>query len=260
VPETWQEFILICDILKNAGITPIISSVQYQWPSFIWFEEMIIGEDPDLYENLCRGNAKYTDPAVKKALGVWRDMINKGYFSDPSANMMSNGGYLWTQEEYAMVLCGTWYYANVLEAQGVDRESIGAFILPPHNPQAGKNIIFEAGPIFVANHAGHSETAKEVADWWMGKEGNGYFARMQDTYPGNYEVDTSFLSPVKERLITTIRTENYRILNRYWEATPVEICTVAVSGFGEFMLNPDILDRMLAEIQTAADAYWLSDK
>lgn len=260
VPETWEEFILICDTLKGAGITPLISSVQYEWPAFIWFEEMIIGEDPDLYEALCRGSAKYTDPAVVKALGVWQGMIQKGYFTDPSANMMSNGGYLWRQEEYAMALCGTWYYANVLTAQDVAPENIGAFILPSHNPEAGKNVIFETGPIFIAQNAANIEAAEKVADWWMGREGNEHFARMHKTYPGNQEVDTSYLPPVKEKLISTIRSEEYRILNRYWEATPANICSAAVDGFGEFMLNPAALAGILQGIQEAADAHWSSTR
>jgi multiple sugar transport system substrate-binding protein/raffinose/stachyose/melibiose transport system substrate-binding protein len=111
---------------------------------------MIIGEDPDLYLDLCLGRVKYTDPRIVKACRVWKDMIGKKYFTDPSVNMLTNAGHLWNNESYGMALCGSWYYSNVLVAQGVDERDIDWFILPSHNPKAGLNIVFEVGPIFTA--------------------------------------------------------------------------------------------------------------
>lgn len=105
-PTTWNEFIAVCERLKKAKVTPILCSLQNNWPAFIWFEEMIIGEDPDLYQDLCLGRVKYTDPRVVKACMVWKEMIDKGYFTDPSVNMLTNAGYLWNNEVYGMALCG----------------------------------------------------------------------------------------------------------------------------------------------------------
>jgi len=255
-PRTWVDFIEICETLQAAGITPILSSLQDRWPAFIWFEEMIIGEDPDLYEGLCLGKVKYTDPRVKKAFGVWRDLIKKRYFTDPSANMLTNAGYLWNNEKFGMVLAGTWYYSAVLLAQGVDKNDIGAFILPSHNSNAGNNIIFEAQPIFAAKNAANAESARKIVDWWMGSEGNGHFTTLHQTYPSNIKTDTAYLPPVKENLIHTIKKDNYRVLNRYWEATPVKICTAAVDKFAEFILNPDELDTILGDIEEIAADFW----
>jgi len=256
VPSTWPEFIAICKKLKAAGVPPILTSLQNDWPSFIWFEEMMIGEDPDLYDDLCRGKVKYTDPRVVKACRVWKDMIEKGYFTDPSLNMLTNSGYLWNNEKFGMVLCGTWYYSPVLIAQGVKEQSIGAFIMPPHNPGAGKNIIFEMGPLFTAKHAKNAVAAKKVVDWWMSREGSGYFATSQKAYPGNLNTDISYLPPIKKNILATIQNGNIRLMNRYWEATPEPICKQAVLKFGEFMLNPGSLEQMLKDIDRIADTYW----
>ncbi len=259
-PANWDEFTTICDTLKNAGITPILSSVQFKWPSFIWFEEMVMGQSPDLFEDLCMGRAKYTDPLVVKAFNLWKTMIRKGYFTKPSANMMSNGGYLWLKGDYAMVLCGTWYYESVLLAHGVDQDDIGVFILPSHNAAAGNNIIFEVAPVFTAQNARNVDSAQKVADWWMGADGNGYFARLHKIYPANLNVDTTYLCAVKNELLCEIKQKQVRVLNRYWEATPVEICNTAVEKFAEFMLNPQSPEAILASIQDVADQYWSKHK
>jgi multiple sugar transport system substrate-binding protein len=255
-PTTWDEFIHVCEVLKGANVTPILSSLQNDWSAFIWFEEMIIGEDPDLYNDLCLGRVHYTDPRILKACLVWKDMIAKGYFSEPSLNMLTNSGYLWNNEKFAMALCGTWYYSAVLVAQGVDEQSIGNFILPSHNPRAGKNIIFEVGPLYTAKNAPGSHDALKVADWWMGRDGSAYFARLQSAYPCNLKTDTSYLPPSKKRLIEEIKSENYRLINRYWEATPTPICENAVLKIGEFILDPDKLQSTLKDIDRIAVAYW----
>lgn len=256
-PETWTEFIDICIALKKSGVPPILSSLQNNWPAFIWFEEMMIGEDPDLYNDLCLGRVKYTDPRVVKACLVWKDMIEKGYFTDPSVNMLTNGGYLWSHEKFGMALCGTWYYSAVLVAQGVDEEDIGVFILPSHNPAAGKNIIFELGPIFTAKNAANAVAAQKVADWWMSREGNQHFAILHKAYPGNLNTDTDYLPPAKQNLLAAIKREQYRLMNRYWEATPIS--DHAVLKFGEFMLDPDRLLEILDDIDRISDQHWANN-
>jgi len=255
-PTTWNEFIAVCERLKKAKVTPILCSLQNNWPAFIWFEEMIIGEDPDLYQDLCLGRVKYTDPRVVKACMVWKEMIDKGYFTDPSVNMLTNAGYLWNNEVYGMALCGSWYYSNVLAAQGVDERDIGWFILPSHNPEAGLNIVFEVGPIFTARNATNAKSAMALADLWLSPRGNAYFATVHQSCPANRKADISHLPEVKRDLIQRIEGEKYRRLNRYWEATPAPISGAAVMKLGEFILDPNSLERVLGDIEKIAQAHW----
>lgn len=259
VPTTWPEFIAVCERLKAAGVTPILSSLQNSWPAFIWFQTVLIGEDPALYEGLCLGTVAYTDPRVLKACRVWKDMIDKGYFTDPSVNMLTNAGHLWNSESYAMTLCGTWYYSTVLLAQGVDEKDIGCFILPSHNPAAGKNIAFEVGPIFTAKNAPRAEAARRLVDWWMSPRGNAAFAAVHQSYPANRNADTGYLPPIKRRLLDQIHAGGYQQLNRYWEATPTPICESTVLKLGEFILKPESLEHVLADIDQVAKAYWAGE-
>jgi multiple sugar transport system substrate-binding protein len=259
-PRNWEEFIRLCEDLKAAGVTPILSSLQGGWPSFIWFEEMIIGEDPDLYVDLCEGRARYTDPRVRKALDVWGDMIARGYFTDPATRMITDGGHLWNTEQFGMVLIGSWYWGSVLVSQGVPPEDIRAFILPSHNPEAGNNIIFESLPIFAAKNSKNLDAVLAVADWWMGAEGNGQFARLAGSLPANSKSDVSHLPPVKEMLASEIRSGDYRLLNRYWEATPTPICEYAVEKMADFILEPATATEILTQIDSFAQIYWDDQK
>ncbi len=259
VPTTWEEFLNVCDTLKAGGVTPMAQTVQARWPTFILFEEMVAREDPDLYVDLCEGRAKYTDPRVRKAFDVWAGLIKKGYFTDPSTDMFSDVPRLFDQGKVGMVPIGSWYL-TVLTSNGVPEEKAGIFVMPPHNPAAGKVAILEASPILISANAPHLQAAKTVADWWMGPEGNAYFAKEVNQYPPNSKADTSFLPKVKVDFRKDLIDGNYRILNRYWEATPTPICEQAVDKFAEFILNPDSADKVLADLDRIADEYWSKTK
>ena len=254
-PETWDEFIRACRILKANGIPPILSSLQLKWYSFVWFEELIIGEDPDFYRHLCEGKASYQDARLKKAMQIWRDMIRSGYFTEPSTHMFTNAGHLWNNEKFGMVLCGSWYYSTVLLAQGVDAETVGVFILPSHNPAAGKNIVMESGPIFTAKNATRKKAAEKIADWWMSPEGSTHFSKIFDSYSASKRAGINHLPEIKQRLFEAIQNGDYRILNRYWEATPTPIVSQAVDLFARFILNPDDMDAVINGLAEAAAQY-----
>ena len=258
-PKTWPEFLKICDALKTAGVTPMAQSVQGRWPTFIMFEEMVARQDPKLYVDLCEGRAKYTDPGVKKAFTVWANLINKGYFTDPSTDLFSDTPRLFQQGQVAMVPCGSWYYTTLTGA-GVSGDDCGFFILPPPNPKVGKVAIMEAAPIVVAKNAPDLAAARKVIDWMMSPSGNIVFPKMTNQFPSGLKTDTSFLPKVKADLAAMLVRDKYQILNRYWEATPTAICETAVDKFAEFILDPSKLDQVLSDLDKVADDYWSKHK
>ncbi len=196
VPTTWQQFLAVCDTLKKNGVTPLAQTVQGRWPTFIMFEEMVARQDPQLYVDLCDGKVKYTDPRVKQAFAVWADLINKGYFTDPSTDLFSDVPRLFNSGEVAMVPCGSWYL-TVLTGNGVPEDNADIFIMPPVNPKAGKVVILEASPILIGAKAPNLAEAMKVADWWMGPEGNAAFAKLVNQFPPNSKADASFLPGVE---------------------------------------------------------------
>lgn len=255
-PETWDEFIHACEVLKAEGIDPVLASFQADWYSIIWFAQMIIGQDPDFYVRLCEGEASYSDPAVKQALDVYGDMIQKGYFSFPSANMFTNAGYLWNNERFGMVLCGAWYYQTVLIDQGVDADTIGLFILPPHNPSAEKTIMMESGPVLSAKNALNQKEAEIIMDWWLGPAGSSHFSEAFGVFPASNRIDPDYLTPVRKDLFYVMKEENTRIVNRYWEATPPPIVDAAIRSLSAFILHPENKRELMDELTAAARQYW----
>ena len=259
VPTTWAEFLKVCDTLKANGVTPMLQSVQQRWPTFIMFEEMVARQSPQLYVDLCAGKVKYSDPRIKKAFAVWADLIAKEYFTDPSTDIFADGPRLFSQGKIGMVPIGSWYLTQLMLG-GVPEEKAGIFIMPPVNPAAGKVVIMEASPIVISAKAPNLAAAKKVADWWMGPQGNSAFAKLLNQYPANSKSDATFLPASKVAFAKLIKDGNYKVLNRYWEATPTPICEKAVDKFAEFILKPNTVDAVLADLDTIADEYWSKNK
>ncbi len=258
-PKTWAEFLKVCDALKAGGVTPMAQSVQGRWPTFIMFEEMVARQDPKLYVDLCAGKAKYTDPRVKTAFTVWADLINKGYFTDPSTDLFSDTPRLFQQGEVGMVPIGSWYYTT-LTSNGVADADCGFFVMPPPNAKVGKVAIMEAAPIVVAKNAPGLANAKKVVDYMMGPVGSAVLPKALNQFPPTQTADTSFLPKVKADLAAMLVKDKYQILNRYWEATPTPICETAVDKFAEFILDPSKLDQVLKDLDKVATDYWSTHK
>ena len=258
-PGNWSDFMAIADKLKNNGIPPLTLSVQQRWPAFIMFEELIMGESSQLYNDLMIGKVKYTDKKVIKVFKLWKNMIDQGYFTDPSLDLFSDAPRLFNQDKLAMAVMGTWYHTGVLTSNGVDPSKIGVFILPSHNPAAGKNIIFEAAPLCVSQNTPNKEKALKLADWYMSPRGNAALPRKVGSYPTNLKADTFFLTEDKVNLLKTINSGGYTLVNRFWEATPTPICEAAVDIFAKFILDTSKLDEVLDELDKVSNKYWASN-
>ncbi|WP_246052157.1 ABC transporter substrate-binding protein [Desulfobotulus mexicanus] len=246
IPETWEDFIKICETLKKNGITPILSSLQHSWYATIWFSQLLMGEDPDYYLQFCRNCFK--DQKVRKAMTIWQDMIKKEYFTSTSTRMFTNGGHLWKEEAFGMVLCGSWYPSAILMAQGVAEENIGVFILPSHNPDARVSLMMETGAIFVAANNPQRDKATIIADWWMGPEGSLEFSKALNTFSANSHVDTSHLPEFRQKFLKQLDNQKPMVLPRFWETAPGEILQPVTDILARFMMNPDNLEETLEQL------------
>ncbi len=143
-PKTWPELIAVADKVKAAGVKPFYqTNILF---SFVWFETLLAGKDPDLYDALATGKAKYTDPGVVEVMNEWKKMIDAGYFSDPGSKtepqaQLKNG-------DVAMINFGTWFSGNLNTLKMKAGTDYDFFVIPNVNASLPKtSMIFETGPV-----------------------------------------------------------------------------------------------------------------
>jgi multiple sugar transport system substrate-binding protein len=255
VPTTWEEFTGAAETLKAAGITPFGATQNGRWPSFIWFEEMILRSDPQLYLDLTAGTAKYTDDRVVAAMEVWKGLIENEYFTSFDADMNNDIGPALAAGEVAMFPIGTWFQSVFIANGMVPGEDYDMFVMPNINPDLeDKVIIFEAGALGIAANAPHPDDSKTMGTWWVSPEATAEFANLIGDAPSNPNAESD--NTAVKAMTDMLSADGYTLYQRYWEASPVPIVEGAVDYLAQFMLNPGDLQSVLESIQQLADTTW----
>lgn len=257
-PKTWNDLVSICDKLKSNGVIPLAATITSVWPGFIYWQELMIRNDPDLYTAICLGKAKYTDAKVLKVMTEWGDWINMGYFSSPASTDLGtttdNVIPQLQQGKIGMVQIGTWYEATMIAAGMKPGVDYGGFIWPNQASGIGNNVIFESGPMVVAAHGPHKSEAMKSIKWFMSKAGQQEWNKVTGFTSARKDVPSS--SPVDVSIAKTVKEGKYKQLNRYWEGTPPQIANDAANEFDKFMLKPEDPASILSAIQNQAASVW----
>jgi multiple sugar transport system substrate-binding protein len=255
VPETWDDLMEIADTLAGEGV-PAFYQTNILF-SFVWFQTLLAGSDPDLYEALATGEASYTDPGVVAVMEQWRDMIEAGYFTAPDSaddpQILLNNG------DVAMLNFGTFFTGALNEIGMESGEDYDFFVVPNVDPSLPQtSLIVESGPLCAAEEADDRADAMEYMSWWVTAEAQTEWANARGdvSYNPNAEVRDERLADLGEQA----GTDDIRLIERYFEATPQPILTAALDGFGAFVTNPGDPMPILEAIQAEADAYWASQQ
>ena len=100
----------MCEKLKAAGIAPIALGSKNRWPAQFWFDYLVLRTaGPDYRADLMSGTASYTDPEVEAAMGMWKELVDAGYFAaNANADDWTDAADKVARGEAAMTLMGTW--------------------------------------------------------------------------------------------------------------------------------------------------------
>ncbi|MBS6194066.1 MAG: extracellular solute-binding protein [Clostridiales bacterium] len=248
-PETFDEFLQVCETLKSKGVTPIALKSD-SWAGFIWFQALLAAKDVELYHGVCDGSIKYTDERVVEVMKIWQDMLEKEYFSVPmkyGTDVRSS----FAKGTVAMMLEPHVEMAGLGKDFGmVEGENMDSFVVP--SMDGGKRtIFFEAAPLCVSANSAQKEIALDTLKNWYDEDVQGAFnEEMGYTNTSKVKVE----GPVSQEIIQqTGDAENYQLVLRYYESTPAELRDFALDELMKFQLQDATAEETMAAIQAEAD-------
>ena len=250
VPTTWDQLMQVAATLKQHGVTPFWNQTKNF--SFVFFQTLLAGTDLQLYNDLSTGKAKYTDPRVVAVMNTWLDLQKKGYFNDPGQTDFARD--LMREGKIAMAPEGTWFTADAALAGMTMGKDVDMFVIPPVKPGAATPIAIETAPVCVGESSKQKSLGLKFSQWWMSPQGQEPWVKQQGNMPFNTDAEAP--TPEMKTLKTKLATGKYEYYNRYFEATPVPIRTVALEQFSAFLTNRGEPTQYLKAIQAAADEYW----
>lgn len=254
-PASWADMIAASDKLKAAGVTPFYQTNQLF--NFVWFQTILAGQDPAAYEGLSTGKVKYTDPAVVTAMNTWKDMMDKGYFTDPGVS--TEPSVLLQTGQIGMLNFGSFMTGQLTALGLTSGTDYGTFVIPAVNPDLKQTpLIVETSPICQASDASGADNAAKWVDWWMQPSAQNAWA--ESTQSASFNPKATVFDKGLEQVQTDVGNDKYQLLQRYFEAAPAPVLTAALDGFGEFISSPGDPLPILQRIQDAADTYWADQK
>jgi multiple sugar transport system substrate-binding protein/raffinose/stachyose/melibiose transport system substrate-binding protein len=248
-PETWEEFLAVCETLKENGVTPITIGTKFRWTAAAWFDYLNMRVNgPEFHINLMLGKESYDDPRVLKVFtDYWTPLIENGYFiDDPAAytwqealNFLSNG-------DAAMYLMGD-FLRDVYPEEEADK--IGFFRFPIIDPSVPIGEDAPTDGYFIAANAQHPENAKRFLAYLGSKEGQQFFADFLGRLPTNMEVDTSGFTDMQQQGLELIQGADF-VAQFYDRDTTPEMADEGMNGMMQYWDNPDEIEDILAYLET----------
>jgi multiple sugar transport system substrate-binding protein len=260
-PNSWDEFReLTQTIISESGgdTVPVMLPLSPGWTGFIWFEELLARQDLEFYNQLCAGEAKYTDDTAVRALELMGQLQKDGVFGDSSVSFSKGLSELprgLNNGDYAMTLMGSWV-SGVFGGADIDFSKYDWFELPAINRDMDDMLIIEPGPFVIHKDGSSTENLKAVADGLLSTQFRRAWTKELGGIPLNAEVDRSHLGEHMKRLATETAGGEFTLPLRYWENTSPEVAVPASKEMKRIFQNPDDADGIAESLeQIRADVY-----
>ncbi|WP_168120004.1 extracellular solute-binding protein [Paenibacillus sp. HB172176] len=116
-PTTWEEFLAVCEAVKQAGITPIVIGNSDLWTAGNWIGHLIsrvVGEEA--YSEALQLKQPFDSPDFAKAYGYVQELWDKGYINDNVNAIADNeADMLFLNGNGAMHPIGSWLVPTAVE-------------------------------------------------------------------------------------------------------------------------------------------------
>ena len=255
-PTTWVEFIEVCRRLKAAGVTPIALGARERWPAQFWFDYLLLRTaGPDYRQKLMLGQAAYTDPEVKQAYALWKEMMDQGFFNqNPQVYDWWDAGKMVFSGQAAMTLMGSWIMALFDGQLGWQQQRDYDFF---SFPVIDANVPLTAvGPIAcVALPRERKAAAKTVLAYFSEIAPQQAMSQIIGSLSSNKNVPAAFYTPMQQRILKIIGETPHWAFN-YDLATPPPVAEIGLNSFVEFLKQPDRYPEILEKTQQQAQQYF----
>jgi multiple sugar transport system substrate-binding protein len=252
-PKTYEEFQTVAKTLKANGVTPIWTGQADGWTPFIPYQALLASVSPDAYKGLTDNSVKFSSPESVEALKVWQGWIKDGWVSSPDSKF-ADAPALVKSGKVAMFPIGTWA-GSLMKAAGLEPDKdYGAFLMPPMKSSTPQAVYTEGGAWAIPVNAPHHKAAvKQLTNWLDPKVQEVWSDFLGDSSPNP---TVAVKDPVIKALVEDIAAKKPMLLNRYYESLPPALVQDSTTSLGGFMVRPDDLDKVVKDLDAAAEKDW----
>jgi len=254
IPETWEDFLSICDTFKKEGISPLVAGLSQPYIAQNFFKMMASHMNPEgapqLWIKVSNKEMALRDepfPTLLKAINL---LYKKDYFPKGVEGIDKHGAAaLFAQQKVAMDVEGTWRAGTIAKTEGAPE--FGIFGIPfQGDPKEKVNIVHPNQAHLIFPQSKHKDAALKFYDFMMTKE-------MMEIYSNT----TGQVPTVKG---TAIKSPTIQMISDYIQNTqPVlgpnlanpntEVQQTLYETFTRVAIGHDV-DTVIEEMQAKIDA------
>lgn len=261
-PQTWAEFLVICDTLMANGETPLAISGNEPWNIYLWFEYLNLRiNGAAFHRDLLAGRERYDDPRVRNVLETWRSLFVNGYFIEDrrtvgglavaTALVREDKGML-RGPKAAMALLDTYTVGSLPAPFQAELDFFRFPIMDPSIPVA--NILVPFGYVvpvgaehLPATMAFLSHVSSPAAQAAVAQQS------MFQTIvyaPARTDVELERLSDAQRRVLQMIQEGDEAVLP-LWFAVPRQMFGLVRYEISQFVTEPYDVDRFIQKFEEA---------
>ncbi len=245
-PQTWDQFLALCEKLKTHGVTPLTLGSKDDWPVAGWFDYLNLRLNGlDFHKSLMNGEVSYFEPRVREVFEHLGKLVKSDYFLKLHEDKAWKAAlpYLY-REMSAMVLMGNFWTSQIPEPLKQDF-SLFRF------PQLSETMpYYEEAPTDLLIIPSNAKNKKDAA----------VFLNFMSSEAVQYELNDALgmLAPQKssryqEDHFLGIGADILRAskgLSQYYDRdNPTPIATEGMKQIKRYMLDPSELEDVLAELE-----------
>lgn len=267
VPETYDDFMTLCEEIKSAGITPIMFTgtyAPYIYNMFLYPRICALDEGYQTSVDLANlVDGEWSGPNVKQALEEVNDMMAKGYLPEEGLGT----DYLLAQQMFfegksAMVFCGTWLESEMKDSipEGFEFE----FMAPPvlENEDDRRLITAFASGIALCAGSGKEIEAMELTRYILSNKFMKDYAEKSGEpviTQVTADLDTSKFSQAGLSIYNAFNKPNTDIIGTDVMAWYPELYTNFTNGIIGTMVGNETIDNLLKTTEEAVQAIKADD-
>lgn len=252
-PKNWEEFISVCETLKNSGITPIGLGAKDKWPAQFWFDYLLLRTAGNDYRNgLLSGSNHYTDEEVVNTIKIWKYLIDEDYFNENAIDIGWDFPIVepLMEGQYGMTLNGTWML-SILNESGYEGQ-YGVFSFPVMDESMEIVALGPIDGIIIGKDAINIEGAKDAILHFSTIENQTKMAKGSGSFIPNIQAGEAYYDELQLKLLEDIRRSDAWAMN-YDLATEPNNAKHGLDFFVEFLAYPEAFLYLLEELERSVE-------
>ncbi len=251
-PNSWAQFLSVCEQLLQQGIPPIALGARERWPAQFWFDYLLLRTaGPDFRTRLLNEKEPFTAQPVKTVYRMWSELIQAGYFNqDVDAADWAEATRLVKEGKAAMTLMGTWATQVFDEGSAplVPGRDYDFFSFPRIEENVPNVALGPIDGIVISRESDNHEFAKKVLAYFASPDAQEIMSAGSGALAPSTAVPDSFYSPFKLRLKQEIlRADQWAFA--FDLSTRNEVAERGLDSFTELIAFPSQYLHILDDVQ-----------